>query len=274
MRCGTTRAARGDFVGRPGGAQALRAQVRPAGKSRQGAEPGSNPRAIAYSAAARSLRSPPMTDQRLPLLAELERRVLWLASWTIHNANHLRDSATGEGRRASGLLRLARHHHDRALFCGAAAAGPGGGEAARLPELPRHPVPRREPDAGEAGGFRGYKGAQSYPSRTKDVDDVDFSTGSVGLGVAQTLFSSLAQDYVTRPRLGPGRAPRAAWCRSIGDAEMDEGNIYRGPDRGLEARPAQHLVGGRLQPPEPRRVVREGLWERFEACSAISAGTS
>ena len=37
--------------------------------------------------------------------------------------------------------------------------------------------------------FRGYKGAQSYPSRTKDTDDVDFSTGSVGLGVAQTLFS-------------------------------------------------------------------------------------
>ena len=45
--------------------------------------------------------------------------------------------------------------------------------------------------------FRSYKGAQSYPSRTKDVDDVDFSTGSVGLGVAQTLFSSLMQDYVT-----------------------------------------------------------------------------
>ena len=44
--------------------------------------------------------------------------------------------------------------------------------------------------------FRGYKGVQSYPSRTKDADDVDFSTGSVGLGVAQTIFSSLVQDYV------------------------------------------------------------------------------
>ncbi|MFX7678650.1 hypothetical protein ABTJ78_19145, partial [Acinetobacter baumannii] len=44
--------------------------------------------------------------------------------------------------------------------------------------------------------FRGYKGAQSYPSRTKDTDDVNFSTGSVGLGVAQTLFASLVQDYV------------------------------------------------------------------------------
>src|SRR5262249_56407423 len=41
--------------------------------------------------------------------------------------------------------------------------------------------------------FRGYKGAQSYPSRTKDTDDVDFSTGSVGLGVPQTLFRSAVQ---------------------------------------------------------------------------------
>ncbi|MGC6474829.1 MAG: transketolase, partial [Candidatus Puniceispirillaceae bacterium] len=37
--------------------------------------------------------------------------------------------------------------------------------------------------------FRGYGGVQSYPSRTKDVDDVDFSTGSVGLGVAITSFA-------------------------------------------------------------------------------------
>src|SRR6185503_6324313 len=44
--------------------------------------------------------------------------------------------------------------------------------------------------------FRGYGGAQSYPSRTKDSDDVDFSTGSVGLGVAITSFASMVQDYV------------------------------------------------------------------------------
>ena len=39
------------------------------------------------------------------------------------------------------------------------------------------------------GNFRGFGGAQSYPSRTKDIDDVDFSTGSVGLGVAITAIS-------------------------------------------------------------------------------------
>ncbi len=44
--------------------------------------------------------------------------------------------------------------------------------------------------------FRAFGGAQSYPSRTKDKDDVDFSTGSVGLGAAFTVFASLVQDYV------------------------------------------------------------------------------
>src|SRR3546814_16099559 len=44
--------------------------------------------------------------------------------------------------------------------------------------------------------FRGFGGAQSYPSRTKDGDDVDFSTGSVGLGVAMTSFAAMVPDYV------------------------------------------------------------------------------
>ena len=44
--------------------------------------------------------------------------------------------------------------------------------------------------------FRALGGAQSYPSRTKDADDVDFSTGSVGLGVAMTSFAALVRDYL------------------------------------------------------------------------------
>jgi pyruvate dehydrogenase E1 component len=73
--------------------------------------------------------------------------------------------------------------------------------------------------------FRGFKGAQSYPSRTKDIDDVDFSTGSVGLGVAQTLFSSLVQDYVKAHGWMKDRA-EGRMVALVGDAEMDEGNIF------------------------------------------------
>ena len=73
--------------------------------------------------------------------------------------------------------------------------------------------------------FRGLGGAQSYPSRTKDKIPVDFSTGSVGLGVAITAFASLVQDYL----IAHGQMAQADAGRMIalmGDAELDEGNIY------------------------------------------------
>ncbi|HYD36550.1 MAG TPA: transketolase, partial [Allosphingosinicella sp.] len=66
---------------------------------------------------------------------------------------------------------------------------------------------------------------QSYPSRTKDKIPVDFSTGSVGLGVAITAFASLVQDYlIAHGAMDPAEAGRMVAL--IGDAELDEGNIY------------------------------------------------
>src|SRR5207245_4475730 len=73
--------------------------------------------------------------------------------------------------------------------------------------------------------FRGFGGAQSYPSRTKDRIPVDFSTGSVGLGVAITLFASLVQDYLTAHGWLDDQ-DRGRYVALIGDAELDEGNIY------------------------------------------------
>jgi pyruvate dehydrogenase E1 component len=73
--------------------------------------------------------------------------------------------------------------------------------------------------------FRGFGGAQSYPSRTKDRIPVDFSTGSVGLGVAVTAFASLVQDYqIAHGLMEPSLAGRMVAL--MGDAELDEGNIY------------------------------------------------
>jgi len=73
--------------------------------------------------------------------------------------------------------------------------------------------------------FRGFGGMQSYPSRTKDKIPVDFSTGSVGLGVAITAFASLVQDYLTAHGW-MDEADRGRFVALIGDAELDEGNIY------------------------------------------------
>ena len=111
--------------------------------------------------------------------------------------------------------------------------------------------------------FRGYKGAQSYPSRTKDTDDVDFSTGSVGLGVAQTLFSSLVQDYVRAHGWGLDR-PEGRMVALVGDAELDEGNIFEalleGWKQGL--RNCWWIIDYNRQSLDA--VVREGLWERYQ----------
>ena len=73
--------------------------------------------------------------------------------------------------------------------------------------------------------FRGFGGMQSYPSRTKDKIPVDFSTGSVGLGVAITAFASLVQDYLTAHGM-MAEEDRGRFVALIGDAELDEGNIY------------------------------------------------
>ena len=74
--------------------------------------------------------------------------------------------------------------------------------------------------------LRAFGGAQSYPSRARDGAEVDFSTGSVGLGVALTSFAALMQDYVHRHGFARADVPAGRSIALAGDAELDEGNIY------------------------------------------------
>ena len=83
----------------------------------------------------------------------------------------------------------------------------------------------RQPDAGKAQGLPRLRRGPVLPSRTKDVDDVDFSTGSVGLGVAMTSFAALVQDYIHAKPWGT-QWPMGRMVALVGDAELDEGNIY------------------------------------------------
>jgi pyruvate dehydrogenase E1 component len=207
----------------------------------------------------------PVASDRLAMLAALEKKILWLASWTIHNANHLRDSRDG--------LKVGGHQASSASLATIMTALYF---AVLRPEDRVAVKPHASPNfhaiqyllgnqtREKLENFRGYKGAQSYPSRTKDIDDVDFSTGSVGLGVAQTLFSSLAQDYVRAHGWGLDR-PEGRMVALIGDAEMDEGNIYEALIEGWKhgLRNTWWVVDYNRQSLDA--VVREGLWERFEA---------
>jgi pyruvate dehydrogenase E1 component len=200
----------------------------------------------------------------LQILGELEKKVLWLASWTIHNANHLRDSDDG--------LKVGGHQASSASLAAIMTAlyfkvlRPEDRVAVKPHASPifhaiQYLLGKQTRDRLE--NFRGYKGAQSYPSRTKDADDVDFSTGSVGLGVAQTLFSSLVQDYVRAHGWGLSRG-EGRMISLVGDAELDEGNIFEalleGWKQGL--RNCWWIVDYNRQSLDA--VVREGLWERYQ----------
>lgn len=204
-----------------------------------------------------------VSTERLACLAEIERRALWIAAWTIHNANHLRPSGEVKvgGHQASSasmatimtaLYLHALRPQDRV------AVKP---HASPIFHAIQYLAGNQTRDKLET--FRGYKGAQSYPSRTKDIDDVDFSTGSVGLGVAQTLFSSLVQDYV-KARGWMKDRPEGRMVSLVGDAEMDEGNIYEALIEGWKhgLRNCWWVVDYNRQSLDA--VVREGLWEKFE----------
>jgi pyruvate dehydrogenase E1 component len=162
----------------------------------------------------------------LEALALIEERLRWLSAWTIHNANHLRESPDG--------LKVGGHQASCASMTAIMAAlyfhalGPTDKVAVKPHAGPvlhavHYLLGSQSRDQLEA--FRGFGGAQSYPSRTKDRIPVDFSTGSVGLGVAVTAFASLVQDYLlAHGWLDPARAGRMVAL--MGDAELDEGNIY------------------------------------------------
>jgi pyruvate dehydrogenase E1 component len=173
----------------------------------------------------------PMTSlapvQRLTLLRELERKVLWLSAWTIHHANHLRPNRDG--------LKVGGHQASCASLATVMTAlyfavlRPEDRVAVKPHASPvfhaiQYLFGHQTQDKLER--FRALGGAQSYPSRTKDADDVDFSTGSVGLGVAMTLFASIVQDYVRLKKLAPEGRPAGRMVALVGDAELDEGNVF------------------------------------------------
>jgi pyruvate dehydrogenase E1 component len=111
--------------------------------------------------------------------------------------------------------------------------------------------------------YRGFGGVQSYPSRTKDVDDVDYSTGSVGLGVAITAFGSIVQDYIAAKSWGAG-VPLGRHVALVGDAELDEGNVYEALQEGWknDLRNCWWVIDYNRQSLDG--VVREGLFARIE----------
>ena len=196
-------------------------------------------------------------------LAEIDRKVLWLACWMIHHANHVRapDDIKVGGHQASSASMV---QIMTALYFG--VLRPQDKVAVKphaSPVLHAIQYLAGNQTLERLKAFRGFGGAQSYPSRTKDGPFVDISTGSVGLGVALTAFGSLIQDYLSAK---PWAAPRdeGRMIALVGDAELDEGNVYECLQEGWKQglRNTWWVIDYNRQSLDG--VVREGLYDRIE----------
>ena len=179
-----------------------------------------------------------MSDPRLPLLSELERKALWLSTWMIHNANHLRDNPDGMkvGGHQSSSASLATVM--TALYC--AALRPEDRVAVKPHASPifhafqylfgHLPLEKMQ-------NFRGYKGVQSYPSRTKDRPMPEPALFGADLPGRRRLAQA-AHRRSRRSRAGDTADRAALGCRTRGLDEQprrarpaDAGRGFRGGPR-------------------------------------------
>ncbi|GAA3436470.1 transketolase-like TK C-terminal-containing protein [Kutzneria kofuensis] len=155
----------------------------------------------------------------LAVLTEIERRVLWLSTAVIHHANLVRPNTSGlkvGGHQASSASMVSimtslwfRHlrPEDRVSVKPHAS-----------PVLHAINYLLGELDESYLTTLRAFGGLQSYPSRSKDPDPVDYSTGSVGIGATAPIWGAIARRYVGA---GSGRQ-----YSLLGDAELDEGAVW------------------------------------------------
>jgi pyruvate dehydrogenase E1 component len=150
--------------------------------------------------------------------------VLWLAAAIVHHANHVRPNRSGVkvgGHQASSASMVSLM---TALWFAVL-------EAPDRVSVKPHASPVLHAinyllgrlDREYLTTLRQFGGLQSYPSRTKDPDPVDYSTGSVGIGATAPIWGALAHRYVAGHFDVPVGGRQIAL---IGDAELDEGAIW------------------------------------------------
>ena len=201
----------------------------------------------------------------LAALHQIERKLLWLSAWTIHNANHIRPNRDGlkvgghQASCASVISIMTALYFSELRPQDRVAVKP---HASPVFHAANYLFGRQTREKME--GLRQFGGAQAYPSRVKDGAEVDFSTGSVGLGVAATSFAALIQDYVRLHGLLPDNVPAGRHIAIAGDAELDEGNIYEALLEGWkhDVRNVWWIVDYNRQSLDS--VVQDRLFGRFE----------
>ncbi len=175
-----------------------------------------------------------MTEPVPPLnvLESIQRRVLWLAVRMIDHANRERPLVAPPGREAEFAVKVGGHQASSASMVSIMTAlwfqHIGGDDKVAVkphasPVFHAIKYLTGELERSYLTRLRQVGGLQAYPSRTKDPDVADFSTGSVGLGAVAPLFAAATRRYVDA-HFGP--RPPARHIALVGDAELDEGNVW------------------------------------------------
>ena len=157
-------------------------------------------------------------------LDTIQKRVLWLAMNMIHHANAIRpnpDSTKVGGHQASSasMVTIMTALYFHFLKAGdRVSVKPHASPVFHAIQFLLGKLPRKY-----LTELRAYRGLQAYPSRTKDVDVLDFSTGSVGFGAVAPAFAALAHQYC---KAHFGDISQQRFVGLLGDAEMDEGNVW------------------------------------------------
>src|SRR5690242_1660437 len=165
----------------------------------------------------------PETDQ-FGALREIERRVLWLSTAIVHEANRVRPNRSG--------LKVGGHQTSSASIVSIMTSlwfrhlRPQDRVSVKphaSPVLHAINYLLGELDEEYLGTLRTFGGLQSYPSRSKDPDPVDYSTGSVGIGATAPIWGALARRYIEATVGGAGIGRQYSL---LGDAELDEGAVW------------------------------------------------
>jgi len=163
----------------------------------------------------------------LAQLESVQRRVLWLSAQLVHHANTRPNpdgtKVGGHQASSSSVVSLMTALYFHALRPGDIVAT----KAHASPVFYAIEYLRGRLTAEQLRGLRTLGGLQAYPSRRKNPEIVDLSTGSMGLGAVSAAFGALAARYVRQHEGAGGRpAMPARFIAMMGDAELDEGNVW------------------------------------------------
>ena len=157
-------------------------------------------------------------------LREIEQRVLWLATSIVHHANRVRPNASGvkvgghQASSASLVTVMTSLWFEQLRAEDRVSVKPHAS-----PVLHAINYLLGQLDERYLTTLREFGGLQSYPSRSKDPDPADYSTGSVGIGATAPIWGAIARRYTETVTGIPSRGRQYSL---LGDAELDEGAIW------------------------------------------------